>query len=85
MRYRNEIDVMETMLKAVVFDLDGTITKLKLPLELMRSDAKLFYISEGLPSELLEPADGISSSTAKAREYFLSNGISMNEWDVLQQ
>ena len=85
MRYRNEIDVMETMLKAIVFDLDGTITKLELPLELMRSDAKLFYISEGLPSELLEPADGISSSTAKARDYFLSNGISMNEWDVLQQ
>ncbi|MHA2424319.1 MAG: HAD family hydrolase [Candidatus Thorarchaeota archaeon] len=73
------------MLKAVVFDLDGTITKLDLPLELMRSDAKQFYISEGLPENLLEPADGISSSTAKAREHFLSNGMSEEEWDILQQ
>ncbi|MHA1908864.1 MAG: HAD family hydrolase [Candidatus Thorarchaeota archaeon] len=73
------------MLKAVVFDLDGTITKLDLPLELMRTDAKQFYISEGLPSHLLEPADGISSSTAKASEYFLSNGMSSDDWDILQR
>ncbi|MFW9848437.1 MAG: HAD family hydrolase [Candidatus Thorarchaeota archaeon] len=76
---------MVNMLKAIVFDLDGTITKLDLPLELMRNDAKRFYINEGLPSELLEPADGISSSTAKAMDYFLSNGMSQKEWDILQQ
>ncbi len=76
---------MVNMLKAIVFDLDGTITKLDLPLELMRNDAKRFYISEGLPSDLLEPADGISSSTAKAKDYFLSKGMSLKEWDILQQ
>ena len=68
------------MLKALVFDMDGTITVLALPLEAMRNDTKAYYISRGLPPNLLEPADGISSSTAKARDYFLSKGLSLDEW-----
>jgi phosphoglycolate phosphatase len=73
------------MVKALIFDLDGTLIKLTLPLESMRSAAKEFYIQKGLPSDLLEPADGISSSTAKAKEYFLSNGMSKKEWDDMQE
>jgi len=57
------------VLKALVFDMDGTITELALPLEAMRADTKEYYIAKGLPAEILEPADGISSSTAKARDY----------------
>ena len=68
----------------MVFDMDGTITVLALPLEAMRHDTKEYFISRGLPPELLEPADGISSSTAKAREYFLSNGLSHDEWSVME-
>ena len=73
------------MLKALVFDMDGTITILALPLEAMRNDTKEYYITKGMPAELLEPADGISSSTAKAREYFLSNGFSQNDWVQMEQ
>jgi HAD superfamily hydrolase (TIGR01549 family) len=72
------------MLKALVFDMDGTITVLSLPLEAMRNDTKAYYISKGLPPEILEPADGISSSTAKAREYFLSNGCSEDDWAIME-
>jgi HAD superfamily hydrolase (TIGR01549 family) len=72
------------MLKAMVFDMDGTITVLALPLEAMRNDTKEYYISRGLPPGLLEPADGISSSTAKAREYFLSNGLSQEKWSAME-
>ena len=68
------------MLKAVVFDLDGTLTVLNLPLDAMRKDTKTYFISKGVPTELFEPADGISSSTTKAREYFLSIGISPARW-----
>ncbi|MFW9832562.1 MAG: HAD family hydrolase [Candidatus Thorarchaeota archaeon] len=68
------------MLKALVFDMDGTITHLTLPLEAMRNDTKKYYISKGIPPNLFEPADGISSSTEKARNYFLSNGMSKDEW-----
>jgi len=73
------------MLKALVFDMDGTITKLSLPLEAMRQDTKDYFIAKGLPPEILDPADGISSSTAKARDYFLSNGCSLDIWNKMDQ
>ena len=72
------------MLKVLVFDLDGTITHLTLPLEAMRRDTKAYYISKGLPPETFESADGISSSTGKARTYFLNNGYSQDDWDVME-
>ena len=68
------------MLKAVVFDLDGTLTVLNLPLEAMRRDTKAYFISKGVPAELFEPANGISSSTTKARGYFLSSDMSLDRW-----
>ena len=76
---------MTVVLKALVFDMDGTITELSLPLEAMRQDTKDYFISKGLPPEILEPADGISSSTAKARDYFLSNGCSLEKWNEMDQ
>ncbi len=72
------------MLQAIIFDLDGTLTKLKLPLEAMRSDTKKFFISKGLPPELIEPADGISSTTGKARKYFIPHRIDEYQWDLWQ-
>ncbi|TFG08227.1 HAD family hydrolase [Candidatus Thorarchaeota archaeon] len=68
------------MLKGAVFDLDGTITVLTLPLDAMREDAKAYFVSQGLPPEMLEPADGISSSTLKAKKYFRQQGGSEEEW-----
>lgn len=72
------------LLKALVFDMDGTITELALPLEAMRNGTKEYYISKGLPADILEPADGISSSTGKARDYFLSNGYSLDDWNIME-
>ena len=72
------------MLKALVFDMDGTITILTLPLEAMRRDTKEYYISKGFPPDLFENSDGISSSTGKARKYFLSNGYSEDDWDKME-
>lgn len=69
------------MLKALVFDMDGTITVLTLPLEAMRQDTKAYYLRKGLPPHLIEEADGISSSTRKAREFFLANGVRKIEWE----
>ncbi|MHA1577138.1 MAG: HAD family hydrolase, partial [Candidatus Thorarchaeota archaeon] len=72
------------VLKALIFDLDGTLTVLALPLDAMRNGTKEYYIAKGLPAELLEPADGISSSTGKARDYFLSNGYSIDDWNRME-
>ncbi|NWF97240.1 MAG: HAD family hydrolase [Candidatus Thorarchaeota archaeon] len=68
------------MLRAAVFDLDGTITKLTLPLDAMRRDTKNYFLTRGLPPHILDPDDGISSSTQKARAYFLSRGLSEDAW-----
>ncbi|TET11292.1 MAG: HAD family hydrolase [Candidatus Thorarchaeota archaeon] len=73
-----------TMLKAIVFDMDGTITVLKLPLEAMRRDTKKYYISRGFPHDQFETSDGISSSTGKARNYFLANGYSEDDWKKME-
>ncbi|MFW9806422.1 MAG: hypothetical protein ACFFFK_06805, partial [Candidatus Thorarchaeota archaeon] len=64
--------------------MDGTITHLTLPLEAMRRDTKEYYISKGVPPDSFEPADGISSSTGKARDYFLSNGLTYEEWEKME-
>jgi phosphoglycolate phosphatase len=71
-------------MKAVIFDLDGTITELTLPLDAMRRDTKEFFVSKGFPKDQFESTDGISSSRQKAREYFCSNGLSKSDWDKMQ-
>ncbi|MCF2136247.1 MAG: HAD family hydrolase [Candidatus Thorarchaeota archaeon] len=72
------------MLRAALFDLDGTITVLTLPLDAMRSDTKKYYIDHGMPSSLIEPADGISSTRVKAREYFFTHGVTDAEWERME-
>lgn len=72
------------MLRALIFDLDGTLIKLTLPLEEMRRDTKSYFIEHGLPPHLLDRADGINSSTIKAKEYFISQGVSLQEWEMMQ-
>jgi phosphoglycolate phosphatase len=72
------------MLKAVLFDLDGTLTVLALPLDAMRRDTKEYFKSQGAPADLFDSADGISSTRGKARDYFHSKGISSSEWKRME-
>lgn len=72
------------MKRAVIFDLDGTLTVLTLPLEAMRQDTKKYFITLGVPPDIFEPADGISSSTMKAKEHILKHLISEDEWEPIQ-
>jgi len=73
------------LLRAVVFDLDGTLTVLTVPLEEMRRDTKQFLFSKGLPKELVDQSDGISSSIFKAKAYFLSKGMTLPEWNQIEK
>jgi hypothetical protein len=71
-------DPLVRMPRVIIFDLDGTIIKLTLPLEAMRSETKLFYTIKGYPADMFDPADGISSSTEKAMGPLLSSGMKWN-------
>ncbi len=51
----------------------------------MRADTKKFFIEKGLPAELLEPADGISSTKHKASKFFEENGLSNEVWTQWEQ
>ncbi|MHA1772441.1 MAG: HAD family hydrolase [Candidatus Thorarchaeota archaeon] len=73
------------MLRAALFDLDGTITVLTLPLDAMRSDTKKYYIDHGMPPNLIEPADGISSTRVKAKDFFFAHGLTEAEWERMER
>jgi HAD superfamily hydrolase (TIGR01549 family) len=72
-------------LKAVVFDLDGTLTVLAVPLDAMRRETKQYLYDNGLPKEMLDPSDGISSSIFKAKSYFLSHGVVLAQWQQIEE
>jgi HAD superfamily hydrolase (TIGR01549 family) len=73
------------MLRALIFDLDGTLIKLTLPLDEMRRGTKAYFLKHGLPPHILDNADGINSTTLKAKEYFLSHGVSNQKWKKMQE
>lgn len=72
-------------LKAVIFDLDGTLTMLTVPLDAMRRETKQYLYDNGLPKEMLDPSDGISSSIFKAKSYFLSHGVVLAQWQQIEE
>lgn len=72
-------------LRAVIFDLDGTLTVLTVPLDAMRKETKRYLFDTGLPREIIEPSDGISSSIFKAKSYFLSQGMTPPKWRDLEE
>jgi HAD superfamily hydrolase (TIGR01509 family) len=78
-------DLLVRMPRVMIFDLDGTIIKLTLPLEAMRSETKLFYTIKGYPADMFDQADGISSSTEKAKKYFLRKGTSLEQWHEMER
>jgi len=72
-------------LRAVIFDLDGTLTVLTLPLEAMRRETKRYLYDRGLPKGMIDQSDGISSSIFKAKSYFLSHDMTPAQWRQLEE
>jgi phosphoglycolate phosphatase-like HAD superfamily hydrolase len=56
---------------------------LTVPLDAMRRETKEYLYDNGLPRELLDSSDGISSSIFKAKSYFLSHGMIPAQWQQL--
>lgn len=62
------------MIKAVIFDLDGTIVDFNLDYKLVRAEVVQLLISQGFPSSLFSMNESIFSMLKKAEIYMRNNG-----------
>ncbi|MEM1565974.1 MAG: HAD family hydrolase [Candidatus Bathyarchaeia archaeon] len=60
------------MIKAVVFDLDGTLVKFNIDFKAVRAEVRSFLISQGIPASVLSINDGVFEMLNKT-EIFMKN------------
>lgn len=63
-------------IKAVVFDLDGTIASFNVDYKAVRADVRTFLIREGLPASILSTNESIFEMLKKAEIFMKNNGRS---------
>ena len=61
-------------IKAVVFDLDGTLAEFNLDYKTVRAEAKQFLVNQGLPTSILSMNESIFEMLKKAQVYMQNNG-----------
>lgn len=63
-------------LKAVVFDLDGTLANFNLDYKVVRTEVRSFFIKKGLPASILATNESIFEMLKKAEIFLKNNGKS---------
>jgi HAD superfamily hydrolase (TIGR01549 family) len=63
-------------LKAVIFDLDGTITNFNLDYKIVRAEVRSFFIKKDLPVSILSTNESIFEMLKKAEIFLKNNGKS---------
>ena len=66
----------EVTLKAVVFDLDGTIANFNLDYKAVRAEVRSFFIKKNLPASILSTNESIFEMLKKAEIFLKNNGKS---------
>jgi len=61
-------------IRAVVFDLDGTLVKYKIDYKTMRAETKQLLVREGLPASIFSLDEGTFTMLEKAQVYLKNNG-----------
>jgi phosphoglycolate phosphatase len=62
------------MIRAVVFDLDGTIVKFNIDYKAVRAEVRSFLIKEGMPASVLSLNESIFEMLKKAEIFMKNNG-----------
>jgi HAD superfamily hydrolase (TIGR01509 family) len=62
------------MIKAVVFDLDGTLVNFIIDYKTLRADVRSFLITQGIPSSILSLNESIFEMLNKAEIFMKNNG-----------
>ena len=63
-----------TMIKAVIFDLDGTVASFNIDYKSVRADVRSFLMKQGLPPSLLSPNESMFEMLNKAEIFLKNNG-----------
>lgn len=71
-------------IKAVVFDLDGTIASFNLDYMIVRADVRGFLIKNGVPVSILSTSESIFEMLKKTVVFFRNNGKSQKEADQVR-
>ncbi|MEM2676853.1 MAG: HAD family hydrolase [Candidatus Bathyarchaeia archaeon] len=62
------------MIKAVVFDLDGTLVKFNIDFRAVRAEVRSFLLSQGVPSSVLSVNESIFEMLKKTEVFMKNNG-----------
>ena len=71
--------------KAVVFDLDGTLFEFNLDYKTVRAEVAQFLIGEGVPASILSIKESIFEMLKKAEIYMRNNGKKEKEFFAVQK
>ena len=74
---------MNNSIKAVVWDLDGTLIHFKIDFLRAREEAFVILRDHGIPENSLSLQNNIIDTFKRAKEYFKSNGLSEQEIETI--
>ncbi len=66
---------MSSRIKAVIFDLDGTLINSTIDFRLMRERVVSFLMSNGIPSAILSVDDSVTNNLMRFRSHMRTNGL----------
>lgn len=72
------------MIKAVIFDLDGTIVKFNIDFRSVRAEVRSFLITQGIPASVLSLNEGLFEMLKKTEIFLKNNGRMEREIEWLR-
>jgi len=72
-------------IRAVAFDLDGTLAEFNLDYKTMRAEVTQFLINQGFPASIFSIKESIFEMLEKAKIYMRNNGKTEQEFSAIQQ
>lgn len=76
---------MGIVIKAVIFDLDGTLIDFNIDYKRIRAEARTFLTSQGIPSCLFSRNESVFEMLKKTEIYMRNNGASDEKIEVLRR
>ena len=83
--YRTNKKADETMIKAVIFDLDGTLVPFRLDVKACRTKVIQYLTEQGFPSSLFSMKETAFDMLLKVKEYISTKGIKKQKFAEIEK